>query len=355
MATITLLGAGRMSAALTVPLADNGHEIRLVGTHLDDDLIATLRATGRHPRLDVSLPDSVSPHTYDQLDDAVRDAALIVLGVNSLGLDWAAMSLSMTVFDAPIVLLTKGLVGDDPGWTLNEGTRIQTLSTALREQLAPAQQSVLIAALGGPSLAGELAARRDTFVALACPQRDMAESLAALLRTGYYHVQTSTDLAGTEVCMALKNIYAVAVGVARGLVTQAGDGATTYNNTAAIFAQSLAEMAYLVEQTGGDVRTVHSIAGAGDLFVTGQGGRNARLGEMLGQGQNFLDLQRGELRGETVEGAELALAIGPAVEALIRTGKLDGARVPLLRRMIQIILNEAPIELPWGEFFVGSF
>ncbi len=351
MAIITILGAGRMSAALTVPLADNGHELRLVGTHLDDDLIATVRRTGRHPGLDMVLPDSVFPHTYDQLDDAVRDAVLIVLGVNSLGLDWAAMTLGATEFDAPLLLLTKGLAGDDPGWSLNEGARIQTLSTALREQLAPAQQSVPIAALGGPSLAGELAARRHTFVSLACPQRDVAESLAALLRTEYHHVQTSTDLAGTEVCMALKNIYAVAVGVARGTVAQAGDGATAYNNTAAVFAQSLAEMAYLVEQTGGDVRTVHSIAGAGDLFVTSQGGRNSRLGELLGRGNNFLDLQRSELRGQTVEGAELALAIGPAVEVLVRTGKLDGARIPLLRHMVQIICNEAAIELPWDKFF----
>ena len=90
MATIAVVGAGMMGSALCVPLADRGHDVRLIGTPLDQDIIAELSATGRHPRLGLPLPAGVRSHGVAELGAASRDADAFVLGVSSAGVGWAA-------------------------------------------------------------------------------------------------------------------------------------------------------------------------------------------------------------------------------------------------------------------------
>ena len=110
MACIIVLGAGVMGSAITVPMVDAGHEVRLVGTHLDANPIASIRQSRLHPRLKVHLPESVTPFTHDQLGEAMRGADLVILGVSSAGVDWAAERLRATVPpQTPVILLTKGL------------------------------------------------------------------------------------------------------------------------------------------------------------------------------------------------------------------------------------------------------
>ena len=115
MAKITILGAGVMGSAFSVPLADNGHEIKLVGTHLDEEIVEQIHQDRIHPRLGVALPNSVQPLTYDRLGDAIDGADLLVVAVNSLGIDWVGMMLSMLGDelhpDMPLLFLTKGLEG----------------------------------------------------------------------------------------------------------------------------------------------------------------------------------------------------------------------------------------------------
>lgn len=88
MATIVILGAGVMGSAFTVPLADNGHEVSLVGTHLDRDLIASVRRENIHPRLRAHLPESVVSYTHETMGAAIKGADLVVLGVSSAGVNW---------------------------------------------------------------------------------------------------------------------------------------------------------------------------------------------------------------------------------------------------------------------------
>src|SRR5215218_10255344 len=94
MSTVAILGSGVMASALTVPLADNGHDVRLVGTHLDRDIIDTVRATGVHPGLRRKLPSSVRPYQLEQADAAFDGAEIVVSGVNSLGVAWAGQRLA---------------------------------------------------------------------------------------------------------------------------------------------------------------------------------------------------------------------------------------------------------------------
>jgi len=337
-----------MGTAFSFPLAENGHRVRLVGTHLDSDIIEELHENGIHPRLGSQIQSGVQPYTYDRLAEALEDADLVVLGVNSLGVDWAAGMLGpLLPPDMPVALLTKGLVGDDDG--------LHILPHAFRQQLpAERQADVRLAAIGGPSIAGELAEHRDTSVVVSSEDPDLPPQLAGWMRTPYYHVWPNSDFVGVEVCVAMKNIYALAVGLVGGFLEKEGkaeNGAVMYNLAAAIFAQGLWEMAYLVDLMGGRRSSVFTLPGAGDLYVTSMGGRNSRMGRWLGLGVPYSEAKAAHMPDDTIEGAELAQAIGPTVERMLAAGELDSAALPLMHAMIRIVNDDAPAEIPWGDFF----
>lgn len=348
MAKVVILGAGLMGSAFSQPLTDNEHTVHLVGTHLDGDIIEEIHQSRLHPRLRSRLAETVQPYTWDRLAEALVGAELVVLGVNSLGINWAAEQLGPLLSpNIPVLALTKGLAGDGRRLTLLPELFRAGLPVAYREQ-------VQLNAIGGPSIAGELAARRHTGVVITGPDPILLERLAGLLRTPYYHVWTSTDMVGVETCVAMKNIYALAVGLVIGLLEKEGtadNGAVMFNVAAAIFAQGLAEIAYMVDYMGGQLRSVYTLPGAGDLYVTAQGGRNCRMGRLLGLGLPYSQAKAEHMPEETIEGAQLAQAIGPTVEAMIERGELEGAALPLLQTMINIVCHDAPVEIPWDDFF----
>jgi len=349
MAKIVILGAGVMGSAFSMPLADNGHAVHLVGTHLDSDIIEEVHQSHHHPKLQTRLADSVIPYTWDRLSEAIVGADLLVLGVNSLGVRWAAHQLSEVLPpELPILMLTKGLAG-------RNDQRLMILPEMLRGGLPAAyRERVQINAIGGPSIAGELAARRHTGVVITGPDQTLLDKLAALLRTPYYHVWTNTDIIGVEVCVAMKNLYALAVGLVIGLLEkegQAGNGPVMHNLAAAIFAQGLYEISYLVDYMDGQHYNVYTLPGAGDLYVTAQGGRNCRMGRYLGLGLSYSQAKTTHMADVTIEGAQLAEAIGPTVKNLISQGRLDGQKLPLLQTMIEIVCHDAPVEIPWDNFF----
>ena len=89
MARVVILGAGMMGSALAVPLVDRGHDVRLVGTHLDEDIVAHLKRDRAHPKLKLGLPREITPFAVAELAEAAKDADAIALGVSSAGLAWA--------------------------------------------------------------------------------------------------------------------------------------------------------------------------------------------------------------------------------------------------------------------------
>lgn len=351
MANVVILGAGVMGSAFSTPLADNGHAVRLVGTHLDGDIIEEIHETRVHPRLKSRLRDSVMPYTYDRLGEVLQDADLVVLGVNSLGVEWAGRMLADTLpQDVPLLFLTKGLAD-------HEGA-LEILPHRLRRELTPAlQQNVKLAAVGGPSIAGELAANRHTCVVVTGDDALLLDKLAGMLRTPYYHVWPTTDMIGVEVCVAMKNLYALAVGCVGGLLERDGvadNDAVMFNLAAGLFAQGLWETAYMVDQLGGRRRSVFTLPGAGDLYVTSMGGRNQKMGRYLGMGVPFSKAKAQYMADITVEGAQLAQAIGPTVEQMVADGRFDAATVPLMLTMINIVCHDAPVEFSWDSFFAGN-
>jgi len=362
MAKITILGAGKIGSAFSIPLIDNGHDVNLVGTHLDDATIEQLNQDRVHPKLGIPLPDKVRPFTYDCLAEAVVESDLLVLAVSSLGIDWVGMMLMMSLDDAlspdvPILFLTKGLEGKNDGnHYVSKNERLRILPETLRDALLPHHADRLqIMAMGGPFVASELAARCHTSVVLAGPNQAQLDTVAELLPARYYHVRTSTDLIGVEVCASLKNLYALAVGLVEGLNEVDQHSSATHranhNAAAAIFAQGSWETSYLVEHMGGEQQTILGIAGAGDFYAACQDEGNLRMGRLLGSGMLYTDAKQQHMPHETIEGAELALAIGRTIEYLCREGDLDPQRLPLLRMMTNIVCNDGVVDIPWNAFF----
>jgi len=107
MTTIAMLGAGIMASALTVPQADNGHDVHLVGTHLDREIIDSVKATRIHPGLQRKLPEAVHAYRLEEAETAFDGAAVALSGVNSFGVRWASSS---PTSDRP-----PGRVGDRAG------------------------------------------------------------------------------------------------------------------------------------------------------------------------------------------------------------------------------------------------
>ena len=111
MAIVTILGAGRMGTAVTWPLVDNGHEVRLVGTHLDAEIIRSCQDARFHPGLRRRIPDGVQPFYLEELAGALTGADVIVSGVNSLGVHWIEREAG-----AAAVVGRDRAVADQRGW-----------------------------------------------------------------------------------------------------------------------------------------------------------------------------------------------------------------------------------------------
>jgi glycerol-3-phosphate dehydrogenase (NAD(P)+) len=350
MPTIAILGAGVMGSALTFPLADNGHDIRLVGTHLDRDIIERVRADGVHPGLGRRLPEGVRPHQLEDAEAAFDGAGIVVSGVNSLGVRWAGQRLAGLLRPGMLVIaIAKGMEAGDDG-------ELRILPDVLAEQVPPELRAqVAWAAIGGPSIAGEVAARRDTCVVFCGHRQAALDRLAAAFRTGWYHVWTSTDLVGVEVSAAMKNCYGLGVGFAEGILErlgQAGAADRNHNYEAALFAQAAMEIGQMVRLLGGRPETPQGLAGVGDMFVTSTGGRNVRVGRLVGGGLRFSDA-RERMGGITLEGAAAIRTIGGALPKLTDRGVIGRRDFPLMRHLHAVVAGDQPLRMPWETFFAA--
>jgi glycerol-3-phosphate dehydrogenase (NAD(P)+) len=346
MSTVAIIGAGMMGTAMTWPLADAGHTIRLVGTPLDAEIIRSIHSSGVHPRLQRAVPEGVLPFQADALSQAVQGADLIVSGVSSFGVDWFAEAAGPHLRpDVPVLSVTKGLEDAPDGG-------LEILPAALDRRLpAELRGRISLNAIGGPCIAHELAARRHTAVVFTGPDPSTLTHLRALLTTPYYHIWTSTDMVGVETCAALKNAYAMGVGLAVGMMEAAGpDGlAQGYNPQAALFGQACLEMRLLVAMMGGGIENVSWLPGAGDLYVTVFGGRTVALGKLLGQEKPFTEA-RSILAGQTLESVAIITRLAQAMPRLAARGLLDPQAFPLLLHMDAIVNHGALVDIPWERF-----
>jgi len=348
---VAILGAGVMGSALSVPLTRNGHDVRLVGTHLDRQIIDSIKNRGAHPGLDAPLPEAVKAFQLEEAGEAFAGADFVLSGVNSFGVRWAGEQLAQLLPDhALVIAIAKGLAAEEDG-------ELRILPEVLTDAWSePKRARHPVAAITGPSIAGEVAAARDTCVVFAGRDQAVLDRLAATFRTDTYRVWTSTDLIGCEVCAALKNCYALGVGLAEGVLeAQVGSESPDrmHNYEAALFAQGAAEMRRIVSLLGGDPETVGWLPGVGDMYVTSTGGRNVRVGRLLGTGLHFAEASA-KLGDPTLEGAAAITEIGGAIPKLAHRDLMRVEDFPLLRHLYDVIERDQPVAMPWSAFFGGE-
>ncbi len=339
MSIITVVGSGMMGSAIVMPPFENRHEIRLVGTHLDREIIDYARKTGEHLTMKRSLPTGFKYFQLEELATALTGADLLVCGVSSFGVDWFLEEILPKIPESlPILSVTKGMVDTSEG-------ELIPYPFIYKEKF----KNHSINAVGGPCTSYELADKDPTHVCFCGEDITTLRKIKAMFETNYYHISLSTDIVGVECAVAMKNAYALGVCLAIGLSERLEGigGKEHYNSQAALFGQGVKEMTTLLKLIGGGAQNI--IYGAGDLYVTVFGGRTRKIGILLGRGLSFEDAMK-ELSGITLESIVIATRTARAVRKLIAKGVARSEDFPLLLHIDDIINNHASVHIPWSAF-----
>ena len=342
MKKIVIIGAGAMGSAFTVPCADNNNEVTLVGTHLENELIQSIKKNKNfHPSLKTNLPAKLNIERFENLKSITEKGVdVIVAAISSIGIKWFAEEISKFYKKKlPIVLLTKGLsVENDELITLSE-----KISILLKEK---GHNEINISAIKGPCLATGLANKMRSGTVIANPDIKEAQFLKKIISTDYYSTEISNDLRGVEISGAIKNIYSMLIGASEGLSNPKApieiQSKFFLNTAASLIHRSISEMVEFVSYYGGNSETVYGLAGLGDLYVSAIGGRNSLMGKYLGQGHLYKDAKQLYMKDITVEGAELAFEIGPKIFK-----DLKEKEFPLMFSVLKSICENKKLEISW--------
>jgi glycerol-3-phosphate dehydrogenase (NAD(P)+) len=324
MTRAAVLGAGSWGTTFAKVLADAGCSVTLHARR--PELVAAIAETREN--IDylpgVRLPDAVRA-TGDPAE-ALDGADIVVLAVPSQTLrgnltEWAPLLPG----DASLLSLMKGV---ELGTTKRMSEVICEVTGAGTDR---------VAALSGPNLAREIAEEQPAATVIACTDTDRAEALQAACHTRYFRPYTNPDLVGCELGGAVKNVIALACGVAAGLGF--GD-----NTRASLITRGLAETARLGMALGADVTTFAGLAGLGDLVATCSSplSRNRTFGEHLGQGMSVAEVQR--ITRQTAEGVKTCQSVldlarahdvdVPITEAVVRVCHEGESAAQMVREMM---------------------
>lgn len=279
---VAVMGLGSWGTAFALLLADAGHRVHIWGRNAQTvaEVASTRRNEAFHPGL--VLPEAIRP--VSDPAEALTGAGLVVLAVPAQSLrenlkDWGHL-----VPDGVVVLsLLKGL---------ELGSHARMSEVVATELGRPTRQ---IAVLSGPNLAREVVQRQPTASVVACADEAVAAEVQGWIRTASFRPYTNTDVVGVELGGVVKNVIALATGMAEGMGF--GD-----NSKAAIMTRGLAEMTRLGVALGANPLTFMGLAGVGDLIATCSSplSRNRTFGENLGKGMTMAQVTA--ITAQTAEG-----------------------------------------------------
>ena len=309
---VAVIGGGSWGTALTFHLVRAGLEVRLWAREVE--VVDGIRSGQGNP---IYLSDVPCPPGIEATSDpaeAIRDAEVIVMVVPSEFFAAALKNLGRIPAGVPIVSATKGL---DPERHLR-----------MSEIVAECYPQAPVAALSGPTFAREVALGQPTAAVIAARDDALAARLQGELGTREFRLYTNRDVVGVEVGGALKNVIAIATGLADGL----GLGE---NARAALVTRGLAEIIRLAVALGAAATTLAGLAGLGDLVLTCTGSlsRNRALGVALAQGQT-----QAAVEGETRMIAEGARTVASAL-ALARR---HGVGLPICAEVAAVLFERKP-------------
>lgn len=317
--SLAVVGAGSWGTALARVLAGKGHSVRL--WVLEPEVAAQIQAT-RHNQTylpDVDLPDTLQA-TAD-LEQAVRGAEMVLSVVPSQFVGNVMRQAAPFIEpDALVVSASKGI----------ETSSLRRMDQVMATILSPAQMD-RFTVLSGPSFAAEVARSMPTAVVVASASEPSRMRAQSLFQTDYFRVYTNSDVIGVELGGALKNVVAIAAGVAAGL----GFG---HNTGAALITRGLAEMTRLGVAMGADQGTFAGLAGMGDLVLTCTGdlSRNRTVGLRLGQGEALSEIL----------GPMMAVAEGvKTTQAVNELADRMGVEMPIAREVnAMLVEGRAPMQ-----------
>ena len=320
---IVIIGSGMMGSAMAVPALDNGHTVTLVGTPLDTEIIDGLKESNYHKTLKRELKGDISFKQFEEIKGNIPECDILICGIPALK------------SGQRVLAITKGLHENADG----------TLSP-FPIWFSSLRPDVSFNAVGGPCISFELADRIHTEVAFCGKDKDILNELRAALKTEYYHISVTDDIAGIETAVALKNAYAMAVSLAIGAYTKNDPSLPEkYNAQAGLFYEAAREMRAIIKLSGGQDNAL--MFGVGDLYVTVFGGRTRRLGVILGSGTEFT-AAREMLAGVTLESVAI-------IELL---GRYFGSKIseyPLMQHIHERITQNTLPDIPWDEFICDYF
>jgi len=337
MRKVSVIGAGSWGTALAIVLNDNGHDVTIWS--IMEDEIEDLKKNREHKAKLPGVHINEKIHLTANLEEAMTDKDLLVLAVPSVFTRSTAKSMKPYLKkDQLIVTVAKGI---------EEDTNL-TLAEIIKEELPEAEVAVLC----GPSHAEEVGRRIPTTVVAGSKKKATAELVQNIFMNENFRVYTSPDVLGMEVGSSLKNVIALAAGMADGLGY--GD-----NTKAALITRGIAEIGRLAVAMGAKVETLQGLTGIGDLIVTCASvhSRNRKAGYLIGQGKTMKEAtEEVKMVVEGVYSAKSALQLAekyhvsmPIVE---QVNKVLFEDFPAKEAVKELMLRDKRIEhsdLSWDE------
>ena len=288
MKRIAIIGAGSWGTALAVVAARAGHSVSLWSRNAEVVSSINERRVNSRYLVSTSIPTSVT--ATGDLDVALRDAPMVLLAAPS------HVARELLTAMSPLLDQQTIIVGVSKGIEIETGKRISEIAKEV------VQGSVPYVCLSGPSFAKEVVERHPTAIVAASKDSAAARMVQNDLSFENLRIYTNADVIGTELGGSVKNVMAIAAGMASGL----GFGS---NSVAALITRGLAEITRLARREGAQVETLMGLAGLGDLVLTCTGSlsRNRFVGEELGKGRTLDEITAD--MNEVAEGINTARAV----------------------------------------------
>ena len=310
MAAVGIIGAGTWGTALAVLLNNNGHDVTIWSAF--DTEIQEMSRTRRHKNLpEVVLPDQIQM-TAD-LRTAMAGKDMLFMAVPSVYvLSTAAKMKEYLRYGQIVVDVAKGI----------EEQSLMTMSQVIEEELPLAE----VAVRSGPSHAEEVSRGLPTTCVAAAHRKKTAEFMQSVFMSPVFRVYTSPDMLGVEIGAALKNVIALAAGIADGLGY--GD-----NTKAALITRGIAEISRLGTAMGANPSTFSGLSGIGDLIVTcaSMHSRNRRAGILIGQGKT---------KDEAMEEVQMVVEGVFSAKAAFALAQKYNVEMPIVEQVNKVLFED---------------
>ncbi|MBO5610824.1 MAG: NAD(P)H-dependent glycerol-3-phosphate dehydrogenase [Eubacterium sp.] len=310
---ICVLGAGSWGIALTKLLALNEHSV--IVWSIDPEEISMLKEYSQHK---TKLPGVMLPGTVEfttDMEAALSDAELVVMAVPSPFVRSTAEKAAEYIKDERIIVnVAKGIEEDT----------LKRLSQVIKEEIPQAK----VAVLSGPSHAEEVGKELPTTVVVGAETKELAETVQDVFMNDFFRVYISPDIIGIELGGAVKNVIALAAGIADGL--GCGD-----NTKAALITRGIYELTSLGVAMGGKPETFSGLSGTGDLIVTCASvhSRNRKAGFLMGQGYTYQ---------EAMDEVKMIVEGVYSAKAALKLATLYEVEMPIVEEVNKILFENLP-------------